>query len=318
MERFYRLTPVCFVMLFLPMTAAMAGGIKTIPSSSATTGLPGVLTAMTFNIRVNTFIDGPNRWDSRKSYVFDLIRDQAPDVVGLQEAEKDQYIDVRLALPQYQGYAVGRNNGKDKGETCAILYRDNRFLRTDAGTFWFSDTPHVPGSKDWGNRPPRICSWVRLVDKYSLSAFYIYNVHLDHRSQNSRSKSVRLLTEKIAARKTKDPFIVMGDFNMDLDNSAMAYLQTNNVAPMSDAWYSIYGNQETDGTRHGFRGDSGPKIDHIPLSHELRALDVKTDTRRYNGRYPSDHFPVIAKILMPDRSFADAKITTGTTADEVF
>jgi hypothetical protein len=121
MERFYRLTPVCFVMLFLPMTAAMAGGIKTIPSSSATTGLPGVLTAMTFNIRVNTFIDGPNRWDSRKSYVFDLIRDQAPDVVGLQEAEKDQYIDVGWHCPSIRVMPWGATTAKTKVKRCHSL-----------------------------------------------------------------------------------------------------------------------------------------------------------------------------------------------------
>ena len=154
--------------------------------------------------------------------------------------------------------------------------------------------------------PPRICSWVKLVDKSTYTAFYVYNVHLDHLSQNSRKKSVRLLTEKIAGRKTKDPFIVMGDFNMKLDNSAMEYLQTNTLAPMEDAWYSVHADKRSIGTRHGFKGRSGPHIDHIPLSEDLHALEVVIDSRKYNGRWPSDHSPVIAKILMPERTLAKA------------
>jgi endonuclease/exonuclease/phosphatase family metal-dependent hydrolase len=133
---------------------------------------------------------------------------------------------------------------------------------------------------------------------------------MDHLSQNSRKKSVRLLTQKIAARKTDDPYIVMGDFNMKMNNSAMEYLQANTVAPMADAWTALHGNKATRGTRLGFNGHSGPIIDHIPLSRELRAIEVSIDSRKYNGRRPSDHLPVIAKVLMPAQTFAEAPETS--------
>lgn len=296
-----------FCLAALILTALSVPSPAAITRESNTAALPNVVTAMTFNIRVETFIDrGANRWDKRKLNVCDTIADNAPDVVGLQEAEIDQYNDIRRALPAYQGYAVGRSNGKTKGETCAILYNNSRFLRSDSGTFWFSDTPDQPGSKDWGNMPPRICSWLRLVDKQTASAFYVYNVHLDHLSQNSREKSVRLLTQRIASRKTLDPYIVMGDFNMKTDNEAMVYLLNNTRAPMADAWTSLYPGVNHP-TRPGFRGDSGKKIDHIPLSRDLKALSVIIDNREYNGRHPSDHSPVIAKILLPQRTIAQAQ-----------
>jgi endonuclease/exonuclease/phosphatase family metal-dependent hydrolase len=304
MKRFFRCSAILFAALALP-TQINAASTRTTMQTLAI-DRPTVITAMTFNVRVETLIDGPNRWDKRKTYVYDLIADHVPDVVGLQEAKASQYKEIRKALPAYQGYAVGRSNGKTKGETCAILYRDSRLLKTDAGTFWFSDTPDKPGSKDWGNMPPRICSWVRLVDKTTLSAFYVYNVHMDHLSQNSREKSVQLLTERIAARKTADPYIVMGDFNMKMNNSAMEYLMTNTEAPMADAWTSLNGGIRNMGTRHGFNGNSGPQIDHIPLSRELKALSIVIDNRKYNGRYPSDHSPVIAKVLVPPRTYAKA------------
>jgi len=178
----------------------------------------------------------------------------------------------------------------------------------DSGTFWFSKTPEKPGSKRWGNLFPRICSWVHLVDKTDETGFYVYNLHLDNLSQKSRRKSVKLLAKQVGGRKTDDPFIVMGDFNMELDNPAMQYLQkpgsANPHPKMVDSWQSLHpGKRRGIGTRHGFRGGvSGPRIDHIPISESARALEVNIDRRRVNGRYPSDHFPVIAKIFLDSAS----------------
>jgi endonuclease/exonuclease/phosphatase family metal-dependent hydrolase len=134
---------------------------------------------------------------------------------------------------------------------------------------------------------------------------YVYNVHLDVLSQNSREKSVELLARRIAARKIPAPFIVMGDFNMELDNPAMVYLQNADLKTpyprMVDAWQSIASDVRDCGTHHGFRGKtSGPKIDHIPLSDSIQVLGVEIDHRCVNNRYPSDHFPVIAKILLSE------------------
>ena len=47
-------------------------------------------------------------------------------------------------------------------------------------------------------------------------------------------------------------------------------------------------------------GSSSGQIDHIPLSDGLTALDVKIDSYS-KGKFPSDHFPVIAKISMAPR-----------------
>ena len=271
---------------------------------------PGVIKAMSFNIRVDFFLDGPNRWNGRKQLVFDILRDNAADVIGLQEALDHQVRQIQEALPQYSHYAAGRNDGKRKGESCAIFYRKDRFILGDSGTFWFSDKPSKPGSKGWGNLWPRICSWIYLTEKDTGAGFYVYNVHLDVFSQNSRQKSAELLAKRIAARKTDNPFIVLGDFNMELDNPAMVYLEnTNSETPyprMVTAWQSLHPGKTSGGTRHGILSPaSGPKIDHIPISNGFRALDVKIDRRRINGHYPSDHFPIIAKLSLvsPQKEF---------------
>jgi endonuclease/exonuclease/phosphatase family metal-dependent hydrolase len=263
---------------------------------------PGTIKAMTFNIRVGTAPDFGNRWSNRKQMVVDRLTENAADVVGLQEALSFQLSEIKTALPQYNSYAAGRNDGKQRGEACAILYRQDRFELNDSGTFWFSKTPSKPGSRRWGNLFPRICSWVHLTDTSNGKGFYVYNVHLDNVSQSSRKKSVRQLASSIAQRSTDDPFIVMGDFNMEIDNSAMKYLQKiEHASPypkMIDAWSSLHGDYSS-GTYHKFRGKStGPKIDHIPMSESVKALDVRIDTTGQNGKYPSDHFPVTAIIKL--------------------
>lgn len=282
----------------------------------------GVVKVMTFNIRVGiAFWDGWNCWDNRRHMVVDTIVDNAADVIGLQEALDFQIEQIQQALPQYSGYAVGRSDGKQRGEACAIFYRKNRFRLLDSGTFWFSKTPLKPGSKHWGNLFPRICSWVHLVDKAGGTGFYLYNVHLDNLSQNSRNKSVRLLARQVAARKTRDPFIVMGDFNMELDNPAMMYLQKIGYQTpyprMVDAWLSVHPNEQGIGTLHNFSGrHTGPKIDHIPMSENAQALEVHIDRYTLNGRYPSDHFPVVAKIRVPAKRSTSVQRANGSYSSE--
>ena len=263
-----------------------------------------VVTAMTFNIRTDTMLDGLNSWATRKQRVIDMIAGNAPDVIGLQEARARQVQDIQIALPQYRVYSVGRKDGMRKGESCAILFRIDRFVLNERGTFWYSDSPSEPGSKDWGNLTPRICSWINLIDKNSRKGFYVYNTHLDNFSQYSREKSVRLLAKRVDQRKAQEPFIVMGDFNMELDNPAMRYLQKvgckTPYPKMVDAWQSLNPGRHASGTRRRRLSDasSGPRVDHIPISENSKALRVWSDRRKVTGKYPSDHFPVIAKIFL--------------------
>ena len=230
---------------------------------------------MTFNIRTAHawWLDGWtwNNWSNRRNVVFNTIANNAADVIGFQEGIDSQLEEIQKALPQYEKYAVGRVDGKQRGETCAIFYRKDRFNLIDCDSFWFSKKPHKPGSKSWGNMFARICTWVLLEDKQTNTTFYVYNVHLDNWSQYSREKSVRLLADMIANRKTEDPFIIVGDFNMQMGNPAMKYLEeigNQDSYPMIvNAWQSLYSDNPKAGTYHKFSGSTKcPKIDHISIN----------------------------------------------------
>lgn len=260
----------------------------------------GVVKVMTFNIRVDTVLDAFNRWSNRRNLVVDTLASEVPDVFGIQEGLFYQVRQIQEALPQYSDYSAGRNDGKQNGESCAIFYRKDRFIMDAHGTFWFSDTPDKAGSKGWGNINPRICSWVHLIEKGTNRGFYVYNVHLDNISQKSRTKSIELLAKQVAARRLNDRFILMGDFNMELSNLAMSILLNDSrQSPYPRIFSREQSLNPSLGTRHNFSGSlTGPKIDHILTGEYSVVFELSIDHHSVNGRYPSDHFPVIAKILL--------------------
>ncbi len=267
---------------------------------------------MSFNIRYGSANDGQNSWPHRRKLVFDLIRRHDCDVVGLQEALGYQIREIMEAVPGYDLIGVAREDGKDEGEYSCILYRKDRFEAAKSGTFWFSDTPEVPGSRHWGNVCVRICSWARLVEKETGRAFYAYNLHLDHVSQPSREKSAILLAQRIAARPHSDPFVVTGDFNAAEQNPVIRYLKGEAPlkeqwgasrecpVPMVDTFRALHPDAARVGTFNGFDGKrDGGKIDFVlaQASTEVREAAILYDNA--DGRYPSDHFPILAVLEFP-------------------
>ena len=111
---------------------------------------------LSFNIRYGTAPDGTNAWPHRQELVYDVIRRQDSDFVGLQEALRFQIDAIRQSVPLYDEVGVGRDDGRQGGEYTAILYKTDRWRAADSGTVWLSGTPDVPGSMTWGNKITRI------------------------------------------------------------------------------------------------------------------------------------------------------------------
>lgn len=249
----------------------------------------------TFNVRWANPDDGEHRWENRRARLLMLLQDWSPDILGLQEPLLPQLNDIRRALPDCAGVAVGRDDGVNAGEFCPIFYRASRFMCLDTGAFWFSETPDVAGSRSWGCTHPRLCTWAELRDNENGNGnvFRVYNLHWDHESQAARENSGLLLREVL--RPLPGPFIVLGDFNAPADNPAVADLTILGV----DAWQSAFTSeqQREPGTFHGFTGvPTKPPIDHILLSRDWEVVDA--EVLRGDGLRPfvSDHFPVAATL----------------------
>jgi endonuclease/exonuclease/phosphatase family metal-dependent hydrolase len=259
---------------------------------------------LSFNIRYGTAPDGVNAWPQREDLVYDVIRRQDSDFVGLQEALRFQIDAIREAVPAYHEVGVGRDDGREAGEYAAILYKPDRWSVADSGTLWLSDTPDVPGSMTWGNEITRIITWARFVEKESDRGVWVFNTHFDHVSQPSRIRSAALLASRVADRKPQDPVIVTGDFNAGERNPAILYLKnTKHRSPVElvDTFRLLHPDATAVGTGGGFEGlRDGPKIDYVFTEADVQVRDAGIIRDHRNGRYPSDHFPVYADITLPE------------------
>jgi endonuclease/exonuclease/phosphatase family metal-dependent hydrolase len=256
------------------------------------------ISVMSFNIRYGTANDGENHWKLRRTFLFDVVREQKADIIGLQEALDGQIREIVEAVPGYAVVGVGRDDAKTAGEYSAILVRKDRFNVAEAGTFWFSDTPAVPASTSWGNRITRICTWARLIDRDG-SAFWFFNLHLDHQSQPSRERSAELLLSRIAARPFPiEPVIVTGDFNAGEDNPAVRTMVDGKA--FVDTFRVVHPDEKQVCTFNGFKAEriDGPKIDYVFVQPGTEVLSAEIVRTARDGKFPSDHFPVVARVQL--------------------
>ena len=252
----------------------------------------------TFNIRYSNPRDGENAWPHRQELVFAVLREG--DVWGLQEALPDQIDALRRALPGYTVLARSRDADPATGEACPILFRTaNWSLDPDEhGTFWLSSTPEVAGSQGWDAALPRIVTFARLIDRDSGRALYVYNLHLDHRGEQARLESARLLASRVAARRHPDPVVVLGDFNAGPTSAPLRALLESPDVTLVDAWRRAHPGAPERGTFNGWDQLGDVRIDHVLVSEDVVVASCAIDVRRPDGRWPSDHTPVMARLLL--------------------
>lgn len=257
------------------------------------------ITVGTFNIRFDNPRDSGNLWKDRSAIVSNLIRFHEFDVLGVQEALQNQLVDISSALPEYAIYGKGRDDGKSGGEHSAIYYKRDRFQLLKSGDFWLSETPDVPG-KGWdATCCNRICSWIFLKDLTTKKEFYVFNVHFDHQGVVARKESSVLMLKKINQIAGNSPVLLTGDFNGGRNSEWYQTLANSNL--ISDVYKSVKYPYANNSSSNGFRVPRGEAvIDHIFMSKQFSAnkWGILTDT--YFGKFPSDHFPVLARVTLND------------------
>jgi endonuclease/exonuclease/phosphatase family metal-dependent hydrolase len=246
---------------------------------------------VSFNIRYGFAEDGLNSWPHRASAVLDLLKSTKADWIALQEALNFQLDYLQHHLGGWPRLGVGRDDGAGGGEHCALLFRPDRWEWRRNGTFWLSETPYLPGSRSWGASLPRICTWASLGLRQSAAEFYLFNTHLDYESAQARSQSVDLIAQELF--RLSKPVVLTGDFNAS--PKELVGLCQNPKKPMQFVWERL--RVPAPGTFHGFQGDlDGPSIDHILVSPEFSVSRVSVLTQKYQNRWPSDHFAVVADL----------------------
>ncbi len=249
---------------------------------------------MTYNIKFDDKRDSVNNWQKRKAEVIGLLNYHQPDIIGTQEGLHHQLEDIKKGSAGYDYLGAGRDDGRSKGEYCAIFYSKDRFEVVRSGTFWLSLSPDKP-SKSWDAALPRICTWAQMKAIGQDSSFFIFNTHFDHVGKKAREESVRLIMNRIQEIANKAPVVLTGDFNFTPD--APAYAKA--IKMMRDTrevpGITPYG---PEATFNGFNFLRQPerRIDYIFVNDRIRALTYACITDSKNMKYPSDHFPVVTDL----------------------
>jgi len=258
---------------------------------------------VTFNIRYDngrgtSDANAWNRTDNpRRERVVSLVRDMAPDLMGVQEALDNQVEDLTSALSDYGFVGVGRDDGDQAGEYAGIFYRTDRLEPIDSGHFWLSETPDVPGTVFEGSGSIRMATWLIARDLSAERELFMLNTHWDNVSQSSREASASLIRQRAPELAAGRPLLLTGDLNQSEDNAALQILlqAPNDASPqLLDGYRTVYPQrQANEVTFHDFTGTTqGSRIDFVLHTPEFEAIGAEIRTDRFDGTYPSDHYPV--------------------------
>lgn len=254
------------------------------------------LKIMTYNIRLDNASDGENAWPNRKEYFTSQIQFYSPDIFGVQEATPPQVDYIASALPDYNKFGIGREEG-GRGEACTLYYKKNRFKVQQSNTFWLSETPNVV-SRGWDAACNRICTYALFTDLKTKKTFWVFNLHLDHMGEVARVKGVQLVLQKISELNTKKyPAFLMGDFNSE-PNTA----QIGEIKKVMDDTKDVSKEKPfgPSGTFNDFKHNEPVTLllDYIFVSKnsglKIQKHAVLSDSK--DLKYPSDHLPVLIEI----------------------
>ena len=252
-------------------------------------------TIISYNIRYDNNWDVENSWKIRRKKISQILIQYSPSIVGIQEGllNQVQYIDSSLINYDYVG--VGRDDGKEKGEFCAIYFDTTRYVLLKNSTFWLSETPDTI-SVGWDAALERICTYGLFKDRITRKAFWVFNTHFDHIGIIAREKSSELILKKInKINRQFLPVILMGDFNSIPNSPPVKEI----ITELSDALQiSLEKLQGPRGTFNGFNEDLPieQRIDYI-FTNKLKVLSyTHINDRLDNNRHISDHLPVMIKI----------------------
>lgn len=257
---------------------------------------------MSFNLRLDTPSDSSNAWPHRKEMVARTMRFHAADFVGIQEGLPHQLEQLDELLPYFKRIGVGRNGTKeDEGEYSAIFYRESRFELLDHDTFWLSETPNEPGSIGWDAALPRIVTWGEFRDSATGEIFFVFNTHFDHIGEEARAESASLIVEKIDEIAGNQPVVLTGDFNTTENDQPYKTLTGSAGSAdveLEDAYYHAeHGHHGPTSTWNGFEEIiPGRRIDFVFTSSGFNVIQHAILADHQDGRFPSDHLPVVADI----------------------
>jgi len=172
---------------------------------------------MSYNI-LNVIYESDNDpWEIRKAFVFDVIREAAPDLIGFQEDSVDQVNDLQAEFPNYQIVKAPISIPSRENAYHSIFFNPSKFELLDNGSFAEM------------NRARRNANWAKLKEIRTGVQVFVINGHfLVPDPPQTRLNSAVQYANQIALLNTENaPIIMLGDLNEDLSSLPVQYLTSD-------------------------------------------------------------------------------------------
>ena len=276
---------------------AAAAAFSAIVLPACSTVEPGPLRVATFNIRVPVD-DGVNTWENRLPRIHKIVSDNQFHVFGIQEMFRKSQHTTLNHFPGFERVTGNNPAYQDRPVNNVIFYRPDRLEPLDQGVYALSETPDVPKSKSWDTNLARETTWAKFRDKSDGKIFYLYNTHLDHRSNAARIKGSELNLAHIRKNAGTIPVILLGDLNSNMKSTVYRTL----TKWMKDS--CIITETPARGpfvTYSGYRRNKGAgmHLDYIWVTSGIRVLSYRVIDTLIDNQFPSDHYPVMTELILP-------------------
>jgi endonuclease/exonuclease/phosphatase family metal-dependent hydrolase len=239
------------------------------------------LSIMTFNLRFGLADDGENGWGYREPLVARLLERHPADIIGFQEANHFQMEFLAVTLANH-GF-IGWHNKKNERWQSNPIFHHSTWTCVDHRHRFLSETPETE-SRLPGSQWPRQC--VTGVFEKGGRQVVVANTHFDFDEAVQR-RSTELVLEFLKDYPAAVPHIITGDFNAQPGSAAYRRFDEAGFTEVLDG--------EPVTTHHGFScRPTGSHIDWILFRGDLAKSESAVFTDSFDGRCPSDHYPVRA------------------------
>jgi len=273
------------------------------------------LDVVSFNIKEQSGdedLKSSQKWSARKAAVYDFFNNSGYPVIGTQECEYRQKVNIIDNCSAYSVYGLSSGRGKDESGTGGpwydrydkahdsanyIFYKSTVVKKISSGTFWLSSTPSKV-SKFSNSNHYRACCWILFELKSTGQRFYFFNTHLDNSNNSVRGQQLDVLWAQISSINTSNlPMVLTGDMNMTTTNSPLeTFKNSGKMVFCRNAMNTCWDDAHKSFNDWGGSGKSN--IDHISFSNMYKVKDFNTDISTHASvQYISDHYPIIARLV---------------------
>ncbi|HAX71986.1 MAG TPA: endonuclease [Firmicutes bacterium] len=252
---------------------------------------------MTFNLRSDSVFDGKNRWRYRKDLVIEVIKKHQCDMIGVQEVTHQMRDDLMSNLKNYHIVGEARTQRFFVEHNNILVSKDHTILEHE--TFWLSKNPNKSGSSIWYSVFPRICTTAK-VKLNTGEIVRVYNTHLDIYLSPARVYGLKKISEHIKRQYELDkiPVILMGDFNTTPNQKLISDFMNGHFENQKFVAVQEYNTSIYEKATMGYFKDieKGLHLDYIFVSDECEVVHADIIKDNEKGRFPSDHYPMVASI----------------------